>query len=207
MNRPPALGAGAGGRAPGSGVASSERLARYALSGSFSGEGGEGGEGGVEPATGLDGVRCVSMGHLLEDGQPLVFRGPAAESFVWRGAMEAAAVREFLGDVAWGSLDVLLLDLPPGVQRYIELCDILGQPPAVLTVTIPTTESRDAVRRAMRAAADRGSELLGIVENMVGGELRGSAGAELAQEFATPLLARISWHPTPDAWSALGTQL
>ena len=116
---------------------------------------------GVEPATGLDGVRCISMGQLLDEGQPLVFRGPAAESFVWRGAMEATALREFLGDVAWGPLDMLLLDLPPGMQRYIELCDLLGQPPAVLTVTIPTPESHDAVRRAMRAAVERGSQLAG----------------------------------------------
>lgn len=161
----------------------------------------------VEPSIGSDGVRCVSMGQLLADGQPLSFRGPSAESFVWRGAMEASALREFLGDVAWGELDFLLLDLPPGMQRYLELCDILGNPPPVLTVTIPTPESRDAVRRAMRAAVDRGSELLGIVENMVGGELKGSAADELAKEFATPVLARIPWHPTPDTWSALGSRL
>ena len=160
-----------------------------------------------EPASGLDGVRFVSMGQFLDDGAPLAFTGPSAESFVWRGAMEASALREFLGDVEWGDLDVLLLDLPPGMQRYIEVCDILGNPPAVLTVTIPTPESRDAVRRAMRAAVDRGSTLLGIVENMVGGELKGSAGDELAKEFATPVLAQIPWHPTRDTWNQLAAQL
>ena len=161
----------------------------------------------VTPAVGADGVRCISMDLLLGDGQPLAFKGPAAESFVWRGAMEASALREFLGDVAWGNLDVLLLDLPPGMQRYIELCDVLGDPPAVLTVTIPTPESRDAVRRAMRAAVDHGSALLGIVENMVGRDFQGTAGDDLAQEFSVPVLARIPWHPTPDAWAALGARL
>src|SRR5262249_41058713 len=160
-----------------------------------------------EPATGLDGVRYVSMGQFLDDGAPLAFKGPSAESFVWRGAMEASALREFLGDVAWGPLDLLLLDLPPGMQRYVELCDLLGTPPAVLTVTIPTPESRDAVRRAMRAATDRGSELLGIVENMVGGEHRGSAADDLAKEFGVPVVARIPWHPAPDTWLALGARL
>src|SRR5579859_79601 len=163
--------------------------------------------GTTPPAVGLDGVKCISMGHLLADGAPLAFKGPSAESFVWRGAMEAAALREFLGDVEWGTLDVLLLDLPPGMQRYLELCDLLGAPLAVLTVTIPTPESRDAVRRAMRAAVDRGSELLGIVENMVGGELQGSAAADLSREFGTPVLARIPWHPTPDTWNQLATRL
>jgi len=117
-----------------------------------------------EPARGLDGVKFVSMGQFLDPGAPLAFKGPATESFVWRGAMEASALREFLADVEWGALDVLLLDLPPGMQRYVELCDLLGSPPPVLTVTIPTPESHDAVRRAMRAATDRGSELLGIVD-------------------------------------------
>jgi ATP-binding protein involved in chromosome partitioning len=160
-------------------------------------------QGGIEPATGADGVKCISMALLLEDGAPLAFKGPSAESFVWRGAMEAAALRELLGDVAWGSLDVLLLDLPPGMQRYIELCDILGTPPAVLTVTIPTPESRDAVRRAMRAAQERGSQLLGVVENMVGSEFTGDAGDALAREFGVPVLARLPWHPTPDTWAGL----
>lgn len=162
---------------------------------------------GVEPAVGLDGVRCMSMDLLLADGQPLAFRGPSAESFVWRGAMEASALREFLSDVAWGSLDVLLLDLPPGMQRYLELCDLLGHAPAVLTVTIPTPESRDAVRRAMRAALDRGSVLLGIVENMVGPQFQGSAGDDLASEFGVPVLARVPWHPTSDIWGALAGRL
>jgi len=162
---------------------------------------------GVEPVEGLDGVRCISMALVLEDGAPLAFRGPVAESFVWRGAMEAAALREFLGDVAWGRLDILLIDLPPGVQRYVELCDILGAAPAVLTVTIPTAESRDAVRRAMRGAVERGSPLLGIVENMVGGQFEGTAADELAAEFATRVLARIPWHPAPDTWATLGTRL
>jgi ATP-binding protein involved in chromosome partitioning len=161
----------------------------------------------VEPVAGLDGVRCISMDLLLADGQPLAFRGPATESFVWRGALEASALREFLGDVAWGTLDVLLLDLPPGMQRYLELCDLLEHPPTVLTVTIPTPESRDAVRRAMRAALDRGSQLLGIVENMVGAEFPGSAGDELAREFGVPILARLPWRPTPDAWAGLAGRL
>ncbi len=60
-----------------------------------------------EPASGMDGVKYVSMGQFLDDGAPLAFKGPSAESFVWRGAMEASALREFLGDVEWGDLDLL----------------------------------------------------------------------------------------------------
>lgn len=162
---------------------------------------------GIEPATGADGVRCVSTAHLLEDGAPLAFRGPERESFVWRGALEAATLRELVSDVRWGALDVLLLDLPPGLQRYAELADILPEPPPVLTVTIPTAESRDAVRRALRAAAARGSRLIGVVENMVGEQFPGDAGDALAREFEVPLLARVPFHPRPEVWDRLAHAL
>src|SRR5712692_366480 len=122
----------------------------------------------VTPVTAADGVRLISMEQVLDEGQPLAFRGPATESFVWRGALEVAALREFLADVAWGALDVLLVDLPPGITRFAELADLLEAPLDVLTVTIPTAEARDAVRRAMRAARERGGRPLGIVENMTG---------------------------------------
>src|SRR5437867_822006 len=114
----------------------------------------------VEAAAGAEGVRCISMALLLRDGMPLAFRGPDAESFVWRGTLEAAVLREFLADVAWGALDFLLVDLPPGVQRFAELTELLPAPPAALIVTIPTPESADAVRRALRAALERGATAL-----------------------------------------------
>lgn len=165
------------------------------------------GDEAVGPATGTDGVRVVSMDLLLEDGHPLSFRGPSADRFIWRGALEAAALREFLADVAWGPLDVLLVDLPPGLGRFEELADLLPTPPGVLTVTIPTPESLEAVRRALRAARERGAPLLGVVENMVGGAFSGDAGAALAREFQVPLLARLPFHPEPATWDALAAQL
>jgi ATP-binding protein involved in chromosome partitioning len=162
---------------------------------------------GVHPRGGADGVRCVSMAHLVQDGQPLAFKGPEAESFIWRGTLEASALRELLGDVVWGTLDVLLLDLPPGMQRFLELCDLLPAPPPVVTVTIPTPESGDAVRRAMRAAADRGAPMLGVIENMSGPPFTGTAGTDLASEFGVPLLGSIPWHPAPDVWERLAVRL
>src|SRR5213083_2536846 len=164
-------------------------------------------DGVIEPAVSPEGVRCFSMALLLEDGRPLAFRGPEAEGHVWRETLEAATLREFLADVAWGALDELLVDLPPGVQRFQELAELLPAPPAVLAVTIPTPESRDAVRRALRAASDLKATPLGVVENMVGGPFAGSAADEIAAEFGLPVLARIPWHPTPDIWDALATSI
>ena len=164
-------------------------------------------EDAIEPVVGADGVRVVSMDQLLADGHPLAFRGPEAESFVWRGAAEAAALREFVADVAWGALDVLFVDLPPGLARFQELAELLPAPPAVLTVTIPTAESGDAVRRALRAALERGATPLGIIENMTGGGFAGTAADDLAAEFGIPVLAHIPWHPARDTWDRLGERL
>jgi ATP-binding protein involved in chromosome partitioning len=161
----------------------------------------------VIPVTGAHGVKVVSMDHLLGDGQPLAFRGPETESFVWRGALEAAALREFLADVAWGALDVLLVDLPPGLERFQELAELLPAPPAVLVVTIPTPESHDSVRRALRAAVDRGARAIGIVENMVGGAFQGDAADRLAAEFAIPVLTRVPFHPVSAVWTELAGRL
>ena len=160
-------------------------------------------DGAIEPAVSAEGVRCFSMGMLLEDGRPLAFRGPETEGHVWRETLEAAALREFLADVAWGALDELLVDLPPGVQRFQELTELLSAPPVVLAVTIPTPESLDAVRRALRAAVERTSTLLGVVENMVGGPFSGSAADELAAEFGIPVLARVPFHPGDHVWDAI----
>jgi Mrp family chromosome partitioning ATPase len=74
-------------------------------------------------------------------------------------------------------------------------------------VTIPTAESADAVRRALRAAVEGGAPLLGIVENMVGGQFAGDAGDALAAEFAIPVLARIPFHPSDAVWSELAARL
>src|SRR6266513_3887904 len=161
----------------------------------------------IEPLVSAEGVRCFSMAFLLEDGRPLAFRGPETEGHVWRETLEAATLREFLADVAWGALDELLVDLPPGVQRFQELTELLAAPPAVLAVTLPTPESRDAVRRALRGAVERDAPLLGVVENMVGGTFTGGAADELAAEFGIPVLASIPFHPSDDVWENVVSKL
>ena len=155
---------------------------------------------GVMPAVGVDGIRVVSTDLLLEDGRPLAWREPSGDGFAWRGALEAGVLREFLGDVAWGELEVLLVDLPPGADGGVDLAS-LAPGLAALAVTIPSEEARRSVARALRAAADAGIRLLGVIENMAGyrcdacarlGPLfAGGAGAALAEQFGIPLLARV----------------
>jgi ATP-binding protein involved in chromosome partitioning len=167
------------------------------------------GTGAVEPAPGDDGVRVVSTALLLDADAPLAWRAPDAESFVWRGALETGALRELLGDVAWGALDLLLVDLPPGVDRLRDLAALVPSLAGVVAVTIPSEESRAAVARSLRAAADARIRLLGVVENMSGricaacgasGALfEGDAGASLAESFGIPLLGRVPFDPAGGA--------
>ncbi|MEO6445145.1 MAG: Mrp/NBP35 family ATP-binding protein [Gemmatimonadaceae bacterium] len=158
-------------------------------------------ESGVQPAEGAGGVRVMSSAFLLEDGQPLTWREHPGERFVWRGVLEAGALREFLGDVEWGALDLLLVDLPPGADRLSDLAELYPLLAGAIAVTIPSAESHASVRRAMLAAQRAGVPLLGVIENMSGYAcdgcattrplFAGNAGVELAEEFAVPLLARI----------------
>jgi ATP-binding protein involved in chromosome partitioning len=159
------------------------------------------GERGITPATGTAGVRVFSMDLLLDEGQPLTWREPAAERFLWRGTLETGALREFLSDIAWGDLDLLLVDLPPGGDRLTDLHELVPGLAGAVVVTIPSDESRRSVERSMRSAVEAGVPLLGVVENMSGyacdgcGRLGrlfpGSSGEDLAAAFGIPLLGKI----------------
>ena len=160
---------------------------------------------GVAPAIAADGVRVISTDLLLDDGMPLAWRSGAAESHVWRGAAEAGVLREFLADVAWGALDLLLIDMPPDASRLTDLATLIREKLAVIAVTIPSDESARSVQRALTTARDAGVRILGVVENMsgyacgscstIGPLFSGDAGARLAAAFDVPLLARLPFVP------------
>ena len=162
---------------------------------------------GVRPAVGTAGVRVVSTDFLLDNGKPLRWREPAEERFVWRGVLEAGVLREFLGDVVWGPLDLLLVDLPPGADGVVDLAALVPGLAGAVAVTIPTEESGRSVERAMRAAREGGIPLLGVIENLSGYQCEacrslgplfaGDAGPRLAAEFGAPLLGRVPFAAGP----------
>jgi ATP-binding protein involved in chromosome partitioning len=158
-------------------------------------------EDGVEPAVGLSGIRLFSTDLLLEEGKPLAWREPESEKFIWRGVLETGALREFLSDVVWGDLDILLVDLPPGGDRLADLAALVPGLSGAVAVTIPSEESHRSVQRSIHSALDAKIRLLGVVENMsgyscsecghVGPLFEGDAGTSLAKEFGVPVLGRI----------------
>ena len=164
------------------------------------------GPDGLEPAVSPTGVRLMSMALLIEPGRTLAWRDAADAGFVWRGVQERGALREFLADVAWGPLDLLLVDLPPGTQRLAELHGLVPELAGAVAVTIPSPAARDSVARSLDLARARELPVLGVIENMSGVLCEacgaatplhaGDAGRELAQRFEVPLLARLPFDPS-----------
>jgi Mrp family chromosome partitioning ATPase len=174
-------------------------------------------EDGVRPATSRTGIAVMSTDLLLAESAPLAWRTRAAEGFSWRGLLEAGVLREFMADVVWGRRDLLLVDMPPDVDRLDDLETLVAHRVRAVVVTIPTEESRRSVARAMRRAVDAGIPILGIIENMSGyacggcGEtgplFPGDAGDSLSAEFGVPLLGRLPFVPQgqpPGTATALG---
>ena len=137
------------------------------------------------------GVALMSVGFFVDDEEPVV----------WRGPMLHKALQQFLSDVHWGRLDVLLLDLPPGTGDVtMSLLELVPQA-GLLAVTTPQPAAHTVAARVGRMARAQRMPIAGVVENMselVCGTCAGrtpvfgsGGGALLAQELGAPLLARI----------------
>ena len=126
------------------------------------------GEGGVIPTEGPLGMKVVSMDLLLaHETAPVEWNAPAPpQPHLWRGALEAAAVQEFFTDTVWGKLDYLLVDLPPGPERFPGLHSLLPRCDGAIAVTIPSGVAQLTVGRSVAAARSLKVKLLGVVENM-----------------------------------------
>lgn len=159
----------------------------------------------VRPVRGPTGVSVMSMQLLLDGRSPLKRRGPAAASFAWEGPEDYRALREFLSDVEWGKLDWLIVDLPPGTRRMVDLFELVPGLDGVVAVTLPAEVAGASAERALRLAAERGIPVLGVVENMCGYHCRecggvrplfaGRSGQDLASAFGAPLLGSVPFDP------------
>ncbi|WP_320676055.1 Mrp/NBP35 family ATP-binding protein [Prochlorococcus sp. MIT 1300] len=138
------------------------------------------------------GVGMVSMGLLIEESQPVI----------WRGPMLNGIIRQFLYQADWGERDVLVVDLPPGTgDAQLSLAQAVPMA-GVIIVTTPQKVSLQDARRGLSMFKQIGVTVLGVVENMTAFippdqpersyALFGSGGGEqLAQENNVPLLAKV----------------
>jgi ATP-binding protein involved in chromosome partitioning len=140
------------------------------------------------------GLKMISMGLLVKPGQPLI----------WRGPMLNSAIRQFLGDVEWGELDYLIVDLPPGTgDAALSLAQALPLSGAII-VTLPQLVSLEDASRGLQMFRTLEVPILGVIENMsyldlpdgTRMDIFGSGGGEqLAQATQTNFLGKIPIDP------------
>jgi ATP-binding protein involved in chromosome partitioning len=132
-----------------------------------------------------DDLKLMSIGFFLDDNQPVM----------WRGPMLHRALEQFLSDVHWGELDVLVVDMPPGTGDVaISLGQLLPRA-EVIVVTTPQPAAQEVAARAALMAQKTSMRLLGVVENMSGDVFGSGGGQRLADELGIPLLGTIPLDP------------
>jgi ATP-binding protein involved in chromosome partitioning len=154
------------------------------------------------------GIKLMSIGFLIDDPKSAV---------VWRGPMLHGALLQFLKDVAWGELDVLLLDLPPGTGDIALTLSQKVRSTGAVIVTTPQEVALQDVYKSVSMAKKVGIPILGVVENesyfVCDGcekrhELFGAGGGQKIADFAqAPLLGQIPLVPAVREWGDAGTPL
>jgi ATP-binding protein involved in chromosome partitioning len=148
---------------------------------------------GFLPAAGTFGIKVVSMDFLLPDENSPV---------IWRGPLKMTAIRQFLSDITWGDLDILLIDLPPGTgDEPLSVAQLLPEMDGVVIVTIPSQVSQVVVKKSVSFARQMGMPIIGVIENMSGfvcphcgnkvDIFESGGGLKIAQELGIPFLGSI----------------
>ena len=130
-------------------------------------------------------LKLMSIGFFLDDNQPVM----------WRGPMLHRALEQFLSDVHWGQVDVLVVDMPPGTGDVaISLGQLLPRA-ETLVVTTPQPAAQEVASRAGAMAQKTGMRLIGVVENMTGDVFGSGGGERLAEELGVPLIGSVPLDP------------
>ena len=153
-------------------------------------------DGMIVPPIGTDGVKVISIGMFVPEGQPII----------WRGPMLHRALQQFLADVFWGDLDILLIDMPPGTGDVaISIAQLLPNA-EILIVTTPQIAAAEVAERSGSIATQTRQRVIGVVENMAyltqadGSRLEifGSGGGDTVSAhlgallgYQVPLLAQV----------------
>jgi ATP-binding protein involved in chromosome partitioning len=149
-------------------------------------------------------LKVVSMGFLVDDEET---------ALMWRGLMLNRAVQHFLEDVAWGEMDYLLIDMPPGTgDVQMGLARMLPRA-EMIVVTTPAKSAQKVAIRAVNMARKSYLRVVGVIENMSSFdcdhgttyELFGSGGGdELARDAGVPLLGQVPIEPAVAAGGDTG---
>ena len=117
----------------------------------------------------VNGISVFSMGSLIPESEALEFESAAHGELAYLARYEGVrSAWQILGSCEWGSLDLLMFDLPPGADRTVQYRQILGPRTSFVLVTIPSEVSRGVVARSVAALSKGPNRVLGYVENMSG---------------------------------------
>jgi Mrp family chromosome partitioning ATPase len=156
------------------------------------------GQGGaINPVSVFKGLKTISVGLLSQDPD---------KAIVWRGPLKHRAIKQFLGDVNWGELDYLVIDLPPGTgDEPLSVAHLIKNIDGSIIVTTPQDVALLDSRKAVSFSRLLKVPVLGIVENMSGmtcpkcGEninlFKRGGGEKAAKELGVPFLGRIPIDP------------
>jgi len=151
----------------------------------------------IEPVPWSKNLWVMSLGFMLPDNK---------EAVIWRGPVKMGLIKQFLEDVAWGDLDFLVVDCPPGTgDEPLSTLQLIGPSAYAVIVTTPQGVAIDDVRRSVTFCHQLGNPILGIVENMSGfvcpkcGErvdiFNSGGGEALAREMGVNFLGSIPMDP------------
>ncbi|MDP2875445.1 MAG: Mrp/NBP35 family ATP-binding protein [Holophaga sp.] len=145
----------------------------------------------------LGDLKVMSIGFLLKHQDDAV---------IWRGPRKMSVIKQFLKDVAWGDLDYLIIDSPPGTgDEPLSVCQLIDTLDGAVIVTTPQKVAAVDVRKSITFCRQLHVPILGVVENMSGfacpkcGEMtpifRSNGGKSLAVEMGVPFLGKIPLDP------------
>jgi len=116
-------------------------------------------DGELVPAD-LDGLKVISLGFFLKEQD---------EAVIWRGPMKTGVITQFIRDVAWGDLDYLIVDSPPGTgDEPLSVCQTLEGADGAIIVTTPQKVAAVDVRKSISFCRQINLPILGVIENMNG---------------------------------------
>ena len=164
---------------------------------------------GMAPAISAQGVKVMSMDLFLpQDATAVLWDAPTQDhAYTWRPMVEMGALRELLSDTDWGTLDVLLIDLPPGSDKLPNVAGLVPSLAGSIVVTGPTAVSQMVVARSITMATEVAhTPVIGVLENMAAyvcsrcarqdAALATTNSAEqLALAHGVPFLGRIPMDP------------
>jgi len=159
-----------------------------------------------KPLSGDDGVMPIAVTDNLRVMSIAFFLNSTEDAVIWRGPMKHSLIKQFLGEVIWGKLDYLIIDLPPGTgDEALSVSHVLKEVDGAVVVTTPQDVALLDSRKSITFCREIKIPCIGVVENMSGlycphcNELidlfKSGGGERIAQEMKVPFLGRIPLDP------------